>query len=182
VFLRTPLAPAQEPRYVAVDAAVGVSAGRGGSFVDRGGGAARIAASGVVPITGNAGLFVALSYDWSGFVGLRGETCVVELGNPSGGCLPPFPTARGINLTLGGAFALATAVELRAGLGAGVYNVDHTSSGAFSAQAEATVFPVPYLGLVASARSVALSRYHQDRLSVAQWLVGVRLRRSASRP
>ena len=165
-----------------MDAAIGVSEGRGGNFVDRGGGAARIAASGVVPIMGNAGLFVALSYDWFGFVGIRGETCIVDVANPSGGCLPPFPTSRSINLTLGGVFALAPAVELRAGLGAGAYDVDHTTSGALSAQAEATVFPAPYLGLVASARSVAISRHRQDRLGATQWLVGVRLRRSASRP
>jgi hypothetical protein len=96
--------------------------------------------------------------------------------------VPKFPTVGGSNLTLGGTFALASAVQLRAGLGAGAYSLDDTRVGGVLAEAEAAVFPVPYLGIVARARAVAIPRYRQDRLSLTHWLLGVRLRPSASRP
>jgi hypothetical protein len=164
-----------------MDATIGTAEGRGGDFVDRYFAAARFAVSGVVPVAPNVGLFIALGYDWFGFVAGH-NTCRINTGNPSGGCLPTFPTVGGSNLTFGGAFALASAVQLRAGLGAGAYSLDDTRIGGVVAEAEAAVFPVPYLGIVASARTVAIPRYRQDRLSLAHWLLGVRLRTSASRP
>lgn len=181
MLLRAPSASAQVLRSVAMDATIGTAEGRGGDFVDRNFAAAHFAVSGVVPVAPKVGFFIALGYDWFGFFAAgHGDTCRINPGSPSG-CVPKFPTVGGSNLTLGGTFALASAVQLRAGLGAGAYSFDDTRIGAALAEAEAAVFPVPYLGIVARARTVAIPRYRQDRLSLAHWLLGVRLRPSASR-
>ena len=183
MLLRAPSASGQVLRGVAMDAAIGTAEGRGGDFVGRDFVAAHFAVSGVVPIAPKLGFFVALGYDWFGFFGAgHGDICRIDPGNRSGGCLPTFPTVGGSNLTVGGAFALASAIQLRAGLGAAAYSLGDTRIGGVLAEAEAAVFPVPYVGIVASARTVAIPRYRQDRLSLAHWLLGVRLRPSASRP
>jgi hypothetical protein len=182
LLLRAPFAAAQAPRYLAVDAAIGAARGRGGDFIDRLAPATRIAASGVVPLTPRLGLFAALGYDWTWFSAAHGDVCRLDPDNPGAGCLPRFPAVSGANVTFGGVLAPVRLVELRAGLGAGAYRIDDTETGALLAQAEATMYPMRDVGIVATARTVAIPRSRVDRLGITQWSLGVRLRRSASRP
>lgn len=119
---------------------------------------------------------MALGYDWFGFSLGHGDVCHISPDNPGIGCLPTFPKVSGPDVTLGGAFALARMLEVRAGLGAGAYSIDGTRTGALLAQAEAIVFPISHIGIVASARTVAIPRYRQDRIGLSHWLLGVRLR------
>jgi hypothetical protein len=172
----------QALRSLALDARAGIVQGRGGDFVDRGLGAAQVDVSGAVPIGRNAGVYVSLGYDWFGpIIPSYGDTCRIRPGNPSGGCLPSFPAGGGSTLTIGGAFALGTALELRAGLGAGAFSLANTRVGGVLAEGEAAFFPMAGLGIVARTRSVAIPRYHGDRLGLAHLSLGLRFRHSGSR-
>jgi hypothetical protein len=182
-LFRAPAASAQSLGSAAVEASIGTAEGRGGEFVDRSFAAAHIAASGVVPITPDVGFFLALGYDWFGFFAApRGDICRVNPASPGSGCLPSFPTIGGSNLVLGTTVALGTTVELRAGIGGGAYSLNGTRIGGTLAEGDAALYPLPYLGIVVNARTIALPRYRQDRLSLTHFLLGVRLRMPRSRP
>ena len=179
------VAPAsgQSLRSVALDFRVGIVEGRGGDFVERDLNAAQIDLSGAVPITQSFGVFGSLGYDWFGrIMPAYGDVCVVRPpGNTSSGCIPSFPAGNGPSLTLGGAFALGTTVEFRAGLGAAALSLANTGVRGVLAEGEAALFPVASLGLVVRARSVTIPRYRGDRLGLAHLSLGIRLRRSTSR-
>jgi hypothetical protein len=51
----------------------------------------------------------------------------------------------------GAASGRPSAIQLRAGLGAAAYSLDDTRIGGVLAEAEAVVFPVPYLGILSLA-------------------------------
>ena len=182
LFLVAP-ASGQSLRSVALDARVGVAEGRGGDFVDRDLNAAQIDVSGAVPITKSLGIFASLGYDWFGhIIPAYGDVCVVRPpGSTSSGCIPSFPAGNGPSLTLGGAFALGTTVELRAGLGAAAFSLANTRVHGVLAEGEAAFFPVTSIGFVARTRSVTIPRYRGDRLGLANLSLGIRLRRSTSR-
>ena len=179
-LFHVPTVSAQVRRSAALDAGIGIANGRGGDFVDRGFAGARIAVSGVVPVTQNVGLFIGLGYDWSGRPPAHGDLCRIDPGNPGGGCLPSFPAIRGADLTVGGAAALGSTVELRAGLGAGAFSLDGTRLGGVLGEGEVAFFPVASFGIVASTRTLVIPSYRGDRLSLARWSLGLRLRRSVS--
>ena len=181
IYLAAP-ASGQSLRSVALDARVGIVEGRGGDFVDRELNAAQLDVSGVLPITQSLGVFASLGYDWFGrIIPAYGDVCVVRPANAGSGCVPSFPAGNGPSLTIGGAFAFGTAVELRAGLGAVAFSLANTGVRGVLAEGEAAFFPVASVGLVTRARWVTIPRYRGDRLGLAHLSLGIRLRRSTSR-
>jgi len=169
---------AQARTSMSVDATLGAGFGRGGEFFDRDLRSARIAASVRRSSPSRFGFFGELAID-APSIHLSDRPVVCY---PSGaGCLSSYPELLGLTVT-GGLIAQRTnRIEARLGAGGGAFIVDPTGLrgtrvGAVVSQADVSLFPVTHIGLIVSARWVAVPRYHGDRLSVYPWAIGLRFR------
>lgn len=158
---------------------MGLAAGRGGEFFDRGFAAARVAVSDG-PITDSRLRFVVEGgYDWFGFAAGHDAVCRP---NPRGGCLQPFPAIGGLTMSVGVIADLGSTVELRGLVGGAEYSINGTRAGAVVGALDVAAFPESHVGLVLGVRDVTVPRYQNDHLTVTAWMIGLRVRERPPRP
>ena len=164
---------AQAGKTLAVDATFGAARGGGGEFIDRELKSLRIAASLRRIGPQHFGYFADLAIDAPS---LPSDHFAICKPRSSGGCVPWFPSLWGPSLAAGAVARPTTRIEVRVGAGGGAYFNKGSAVGGVLGLFDVAWLAASHVGVVVGGRWILLPSYRGDRLSLAPWALGVRVR------
>ncbi len=165
----------QTPRFRAsLDGARTQGSGHGGEYRDRDlTGGAHIASALEYALSPTRGAFVMLSAD---ALELSSEHTSICIFGSNGECVHIYPRFTGISALAGGSVNPSEYIELRVATGFGAFRSAGTTAGSWVSQSDVAMFPFSRLGMTVGIRTVVIPSFRNDRLWMAPWMLGLRIR------
>lgn len=167
-----PVAAAQRPFPVSVDASLGLRMGSGGTYVDRGGAAADL----MVGVNlGRAGAGTLVGAVTAGAQASMGGDLICLVGR-NGECVPRFPVLLSTGVLVGFSRSSSSGATSRVLAGPAYFRDDHESRGlGMHGRVDVSTPPVLHTALVLSLRGAVLPRFQGETLGTTSLGLGLRI-------